>query len=106
MARMVRCKKLGRELPGLDAPPFAGDLGQLIYEQISAEAFALWQEHAKTLISAYQLNLADRAGRDFLRQQMEDYFFGEQAQMPDWFAQGAPFVGGKGAAKKGAAPRK
>ena len=41
MARMVLCKKLGRELPGLDVPPFPGDLGQRIYEEISAEAFAL-----------------------------------------------------------------
>ena len=102
MARMVMCAKLGRELPGLDAPPFGGDLGQRIYDEVSAQAFAHWQEHAKTLIGSYRLNLADAAGREFLRQQMEDYFFGENAQMPDWFGQGAPNLGGKG----GAAPTK
>jgi Fe-S cluster biosynthesis and repair protein YggX len=102
MARMVMCAKLGRELPGLDAPPFGGDLGQRIYDEISEQAFAHWQEHAKTLIGAYRLNLSDPAGRDFLRQQMEDFFFGENAQMPDWFGQGAPGLGGKG----GAAPAK
>jgi Fe-S cluster biosynthesis and repair protein YggX len=104
MARLVMCKKLGRELPGLDAPPFPGELGQRIYEEISAEAFNLWQQHARTLIATYRLNLADPAGREFLQQQMEEYFFGENAQMPDCFDQGRAPGGAKGA--KGAAPAK
>ncbi len=90
MAQLVQCKKLGRELPGLEEPPFAGELGQRIYESISAEAFAAWQEHARALIGAYRLNLAERGARDFLRQTMEDYFFGEGFAMPDWVAAGGP----------------
>ena len=39
MPRMVKCAKLGRELPGLDEPPFDTPLGQKIYENISAEAW-------------------------------------------------------------------
>ena len=105
MARLVMCKKLGRELPGLDAPPFPGELGQRIYEEISAEAFNLWQQHARTLIATYRLNLADPAGREFLQQQMEEFFFGENAQMPDWFDTGGAPGGAKGGAK-GAAPAK
>jgi Fe-S cluster biosynthesis and repair protein YggX len=103
MARMVLCKKLGRELPGLDAPPFPGELGQRIYEQISAEAFDLWQQQARTLIGAYQLNLADPQARDFLQQQMDEFFFGEDAQMPDWFTGGQAPGGAKGA-KGGTGP--
>jgi Fe-S cluster biosynthesis and repair protein YggX len=111
MAGLVMCRKLGRQLPGLDEPPFSGDLGQRIYEEISAQAFEHWQEHAKTLISSYRLNLAEQGARDFLREQMEEFFFGDQAQMPDWFGQGGPSGGkggGKGAApaKGGGAPRK
>ena len=94
MARMVLCKKLGRELPGLDAPPFPGELGQRIYEQISAEAFDLWQQQARTLIGAYQLNLADPQARDFLQQQMEEFFFGEGAQMPEGWTPAAAQKGG------------
>ena len=29
--RMVKCIKLGKELPGLKEPPFDNDLGQRIY---------------------------------------------------------------------------
>ncbi len=109
MARLVMCRKLGHELPGFDAPPFSGELGQRIYDEISTQAFGLWQEHAKTLIGSYRLNLADQAGRDFLVQQMDEFFFGQDANMPDWFGQGAPNLGGKGGAapapaKGGAAP--
>lgn len=104
MAQMVQCKKLGRELPGLDAPPFPGELGQRIYDNISAEAFALWQQQARTLIVSYRLNLADQAARDFLAQQMEEFFFGENAQMPDWFASAGLPGNTKGGAKGGAAP--
>ena len=103
---MVQCKKLGRLLPGLDAPPFPGELGQRIYDDISAEAYTLWQAHAKTLIGTYRLNLADQAGRDFLRQQMEEFFFGENATMPDWFGTGGPATEAKGGAAKGGAPTK
>ena len=113
MAKLVMCRKLGRELPGLETQPFAGDLGQRIYDQISAEAFEHWQTHAKTLISSYRLNLAEQGARDFLREQMEDFFFGDQAQMPDWFGTDGPSGGGKGGAPakgappaKGGAPRK
>ncbi|HZD06991.1 MAG TPA: Fe(2+)-trafficking protein, partial [Candidatus Limnocylindrales bacterium] len=31
MPRMVKCAKLGRELPGLDEPPFDTELGQKIF---------------------------------------------------------------------------
>jgi hypothetical protein len=39
MPRMVKCVKLGRELPGLNEPPFDTELGQKIYENVSAEAW-------------------------------------------------------------------
>ena len=39
--RKVMCKKLGKELPGLDAPPWPGELGQRVYENISAQAWKL-----------------------------------------------------------------
>ena len=42
MARMVQCAKLGRLLPGLEKPPFPGELGQRIYEQVSEEAWRQW----------------------------------------------------------------
>jgi Fe-S cluster biosynthesis and repair protein YggX len=79
MVRMVHCAKLGRELPGLEQPPFPGQLGQRIYEHISAEAYAEWLPHLTTIINHYGLNPADPETRQMLRNEMESFFFGEQS---------------------------
>ena len=85
MARMVNCAKLGRELPGLNRPPFGGALGQRIYENISQQAWLLWQDQSTLLINHYGLNLRDPAAQKFLMEQMEQFFFGEGAKVPeDW----------------------
>ncbi len=79
MVRMVNCVKLGRELPGLEQPPFPGGLGQRIFENVSANGYALWQPHMTILINHYALNPADPETRRMLRREMEDFFFGENA---------------------------
>ena len=79
MPRLVQCEKLGRELPGLDKPPFPGELGQRIYDHISAEAWQMWQEQSRLVINHYGLNLADPDSRQVLRQQMEEFLFGEKS---------------------------
>lgn len=95
--RIVYCVKLGRELPGLPEPPFPGELGQRIYEHISRDAWELWQEQSKLIINHYGLVLADPEARKFLREQMEEFFFGQDARMPEGWT---PAASGKG----GAAP--
>jgi Fe-S cluster biosynthesis and repair protein YggX len=104
MARLVQCVKLGRELPGLDAPPFPGELGQRIYDNVSAQGYALWQPHMTILINHYGLNPADPDTRRILREQMEEFFFGEGAQMPEGWVPAE--AGGQSAKGGGAPPRK
>ena len=101
MARMVQCAKLGRELPGLEQPPVAGELGQRIYENISAEAWKMWQSHAVLLMNHYGLNMADPDTHQALMQEMEEFFFGENARVPEGWV--PPGQGGGGAPAKGAA---
>jgi len=85
--RTVKCAKLGQELPGLDRPPFPGELGQRIYEGVSAEGFELWKPQTTILINHYGLNPVEPETRQFLREQMEVFFFGEGAAMPEgWVA--------------------
>lgn len=99
MARTVFCHKLGRELPGLETAPFPGPLGERIYENISADAWDLWEDQSKLIINHYGLVLADPEARRFLREQMEEFFFGEDARMPEgWTPTGSK--GGAAPAKK------
>lgn len=87
---VVDCVKLGHEAEALDRPPFPGELGQRIYENISKEAWELWAEQSVILINHYGLNMADPRASQFLFEQMEDFFFGEGAQLPEgWTPQQA-----------------
>src|SRR5712692_9016284 len=83
MPRMVHCVKLGRELPGLEKPPFPGPLGQRIYENISQQAYDMWPAQSTLIINHYGLNMADPEARKILREQMEEFFFGKDAKMPE-----------------------
>ena len=77
MTRMVNCIKLGKEAPGLRFPPLPNDLGKRIFEHVSQEAWDAWTRHQTMLINENRLSLADPRARQYLSQQMENYFFGD-----------------------------
>lgn len=79
---MVQCVKFGRELPGLDEPPWPGELGQRIYENVSQAAWEMWKEHVKMLINEYRLSPWTKESQEIIADQMEKFFFGEGAQLP------------------------
>jgi Fe-S cluster biosynthesis and repair protein YggX len=79
MPRTVHCVKLKREADGLDLPPYPGELGRRIFDNVSKEAWQGWLEHQKRLINEMRLNLMDPKARKYLAQQMEQHFFGEGA---------------------------
>ncbi len=85
MARMVQCVKLGRELPGLPRAPFGGALGKRVFENVSQDGWNLWQQQSTLLINHYGLNLRDPAAQKFLMEQLEQFFFGDGAQVPEDF---------------------
>ena len=76
------CVKFKTEMPGLSEPPFDNELGQKIYENVSAEAWGQWVEHMKMLMNEYRLNLGTKEAQEFLMQQMEEYFFGDGKAAP------------------------
>ncbi|MEZ5727632.1 MAG: oxidative damage protection protein [Burkholderiaceae bacterium] len=82
MTRTVNCVKLQREAEGLDFPPYPGELGKRIFENVSKEAWQGWIRHQTMLVNENRLNLADARARKYLATQMENYFFGEGAEKP------------------------
>ena len=76
---MVKCVKLGREADGLDFPPYPGDLGKRIWENVSTEAWAQWLKQQTMLVNENRLNLADPKARKYLMEQTERHFFGAGA---------------------------
>ena len=80
--RRVQCRKLGRELPGLSAPPFPTPLGARIFAEISQEAWNQWLQHSLMLINERGLRLSDPAARSAWMQECESFLFGGGAAPP------------------------
>ena len=82
MTRMVQCLYLKKEAVGIAFPPYPGELGKRIYDNISQEAFELWKKHQTMLVNENRLNLADARARQYLARQMEQFFFGDGGDKP------------------------
>ena len=80
--RMVKCVKFGDERAAMPYKPFDDELGKKIYDNVSMDAWKLWLEHSKMIINEYRLDLVSPQAQGILRQQMEQFFFGEGAQLP------------------------
>jgi Fe-S cluster biosynthesis and repair protein YggX len=85
MSRMVQCVKLGQESPALERAPFKGELGERVFNQVSAEAWKKWLEHSKMLINEYRLDLTSESGQRMWMTECERYFFGEGSAAPPEF---------------------
>ncbi len=83
MSRMVQCVLLKKEAEGLDRPPYPGELGKRIFENVSKEAWQQWLRHQTILINEYRLSPIDPKARKFLEEEMEKFFFGEGASQVD-----------------------
>ena len=80
--RMVHCVKLKQELPGLNEPPWPGELGQRVYENVSARAWKLWEERMRMILNEYRLMPWQKEAQDLVARAMEDFFFGQEATPP------------------------
>ncbi len=86
--RIVHCRKLGKDLPGLAKPPYKNDLGRRLYEEVSKEAWAEWVKHSVRFVNTYcgpgsKYDLTTPAGQEFMFKQCAVYFGfeeGEEAQ--------------------------
>lgn len=69
--RSVMCKKFGSLLPGLEKPPFPGEVGKRIYENISAKAWEMWKGDMQIkVLNEYRLNMGDPKDYQVLMDQM------------------------------------
>ncbi len=93
--RMVRCVKLSEELPGIDESTLEGEaamvmvrsfgdeeLTKKISENVSLEAWKMWVGHMTMVINEYRLDPASPESDAILKEQMQDFFFGEGAALP------------------------
>jgi Fe-S cluster biosynthesis and repair protein YggX len=85
MPRLVKCVKLGQELPGMVYKPFHNELGQRIYDNVSQQAWLMWLEFSTRIVNELRLDLGSPEGQKLLFDQAEQFFFGSGgANPPDY----------------------
>jgi Fe-S cluster biosynthesis and repair protein YggX len=85
MARMVKCVLLGEEAEGLDRPPYPGELGQRVYDNVSKVGWKRWLAHQTMLINEYRLTTYEPKARKLLETEMEKFFFGGGSEKPEGY---------------------
>ena len=80
--RTVFCVKLQKQLPGLDAPPWPGELGTRIFENVSADAWRQWEDRMKMILNEYRLMPFQKEAQELVAKHMDEFFFGESAALP------------------------
>lgn len=83
--RMVQCVKLKQELPGLDSPPIPGELGQKVYDNVSAQAWKQFEDYFLMVINENRLDMMDDATNDIFFQQIEAFLFKDTAKPPEGY---------------------
>jgi Fe-S cluster biosynthesis and repair protein YggX len=79
--RIVHCRMLKKDLPGLDRPPYKNELGQKIYAEISKTAWQQWLADSVKYINTYRVDLVSPEGQKFMIKQCAIYFGFEEGEM-------------------------
>jgi len=85
MAHTVNCLKLGIATEGLAKPPFPGEQGQRIFENISAQAWEEWLKLQTMLINEYKLTPFQAKDKAFISTEREKFLFGTGAAIPEGY---------------------
>ena len=85
MSRIVQCVKLGKAAEGLDTPPFPGEQGQRIFENVSAQAWQEWLKLQTMLINEHRLTPFAAKDKQFLAGEREKFLFGAGTAMPEGY---------------------
>ena len=64
---------------------FRSEIGQRVYDNVSKEAWLLWREHSKMLMNEFRLNPLDPNSQKIMEEQMDQFFFGEGAKLPEGY---------------------
>ncbi|MBQ1785035.1 MAG: oxidative damage protection protein [Gammaproteobacteria bacterium] len=78
MARTITCSYLNKEADGLDFQLYPGELGKRIFNEISKEAWALWQAKQTMLINEKKLNMMNADHRKLVEEAMVAFLFDKQ----------------------------
>jgi Fe-S cluster biosynthesis and repair protein YggX len=74
--RIVHCRLLKKDLPGLGRPPYKNELAE-----VSKEAWDKWLKDSVKFINTYRVDLATSEGQKFMLKQCAVYFGYEEGDL-------------------------
>jgi Fe-S cluster biosynthesis and repair protein YggX len=85
--KTVNCVVLKQEAEALESPPYPGELGQRILENVSQEGWSRWLERLVTIVNENGLNTSDSKALKMIEKHMLGFFFdeGDHGQLPAGF---------------------
>lgn len=85
--RTIQCVVLKAQAEALDAPPYPGELGQRVFENVSKPGWTQWLERLTAIINENGLNTADPKALELIEKHMIGFFFeeGDYGQLPAGF---------------------
>ena len=75
MPESVTCARCGQTRTGFVKPPFPGQIGARVVEQICTQCWSEWLNQQTMLINHYGLNVMDPQARSFLTRNMSAFLF-------------------------------
>jgi Fe-S cluster biosynthesis and repair protein YggX len=94
---MVRCVKLGQELPAIDPQTTDGsqalrmclliggtELQKRIREQVSAKAWSMWKDQMLMIFNEFRLDPTSDEANAVLKRYLEEFFFGKPLDIPNY----------------------
>ncbi len=75
MPESVTCARCGQARAGFAKPPFPGQIGARVVEEICTQCWADWLKQQTMLINHYGLNVMDPQARSFLTKNMSAFLF-------------------------------
>jgi Fe-S cluster biosynthesis and repair protein YggX len=86
--RIVQCAVLNQESEGLEKPPYPGELGERIYQNVSKEGWNQWLQRLVLIINENHLSTADPDSVSLIEQHMLGFLFkeGDLGDIPAGFA--------------------
>lgn len=76
--RTIYCSFLNRKAEGHDIHVYPGRLGEIIFNNISKEAWEQWQSMQTIIINKYKLNMLNIKDRNIVEQKMVAFLFKDQ----------------------------
>lgn len=75
MPETVTCARCAQTRAGFVKPPFPGQFGARVVEEICTQCWADWLKQQTMLINHYGLNVMDPQARSFLTKNMSAFLF-------------------------------